>query len=54
MMGLGAMFHSLDEQIEETEGGRSPTSARIVHFVEAAILALLVFGTLYLAIVALE
>jgi hypothetical protein len=48
------MFHSLDEQIEKTEGGHSSVRARLVRYVEAAILSLVVFGGLYFAIVALE
>lgn len=48
------MFHSLDEQIERTEGGHPSARARLVRLVEAAIVSLVVFGGLYFAIVALE
>lgn len=48
------MFHSLDEQIERTEGRHSSASTRPVRYAEAAILSLIVFGMLYLAIVAFE
>lgn len=52
--GIKAMFHSLDEQIERTEGRHSSASTRLVRYAEAAILSLIVFGMLYLAIVAFE
>jgi len=48
------MFGSLDEQIERTEGGRPAAGARLVRFVGIAILSVVVFGGLYLVIVALE
>lgn len=48
------MFQTLDEQIERTEGGHSPGSTRLVRFLEAAIVSLVVFVGLYFAIVALE
>jgi len=48
------MFDSLGEQIERTEGGRPTTSEQLVRFVGIAILSAVVFGGLYLVIVALE
>ncbi len=49
-----AMFNSLDEQIERTEGGRPSASAQLVRLVGIVILSVVAFGGLYLAIVALE
>jgi len=48
------MFNTLEEQIERTERGHPSASARLVRLVEAAIVALVVFGGLYFAIVAFE
>jgi len=48
------MFQSLDEEIEQAEGGRPKTSEQLVRLVGVAILSVVVFGGLYLAIVALE
>lgn len=48
------MFGSLEEQIEKTEGGHLGASERLVRFVGVAILSAVLFGGLYLIIVALE
>ena len=48
------MFQTLDEQIETTEGGRPTNRARLVRFAEIAIISVLLFGGLYLAIVSFE
>ena len=47
------MFHSLDEEIESTEGGRPKASERWLRFAGIALLSMAIFGGLYLAIVAL-
>ena len=49
-----AMFNSLDEQIERTEGERPSAGAQLVRFVWIVVLSVVAFGGLYLAIVALE
>lgn len=54
VMESKAMFGSLDEQIESSEGERPRVSERLVRFVVIAVVSALVFGGLYLAIVALE
>jgi len=48
------MFQTLDEQIERTEGGRPTTSERLVRFAGIAIVSVVLFGGLFLVIVALE
>ncbi len=48
------MFGSLDEQIERTEGGRPGASERLFRFAGVTILSAVLFGGLYLLIVALE
>jgi hypothetical protein len=48
------MFDSLDEQIISTEGTPPTTSRRLFRFLWITIVALLVFGGLYLGIVSLE
>ena len=53
-MELTAMFQTLDEQIEKTEGGRTTTSARLVRFAEIAIVLVGLFGGLYFAIASFE
>jgi len=47
------MFQTLDEEIERTEGGRPPTRDRLVQFA-GIVVAVVVFGGLWLVIVALE
>jgi hypothetical protein len=47
------MFSSLDEQIETTEG-HPATGERLVRFVAAAVVAVVVIAVLYLGIVAFE
>jgi hypothetical protein len=47
------MFSSLDEQIETTEG-HPAVRERLVRFVGAAVVAVIVIGVLYLGIVAFE
>jgi len=47
------MFHSLDEEIETSEGHLT-TRERLVRFLGITILSLLVFAGLYIGIVALE
>ena len=49
-----AMFNSLDEQIERTEGERPSAGAQLVRFVWIVVLSVVAFGGLYVAIVALE
>ncbi|MGC2197069.1 MAG: hypothetical protein WA628_20500 [Terriglobales bacterium] len=48
------MFHSLDEQIESTEGGRPKAMEQLVRFAGIAVLSVVVFGGLCLLIIALE
>lgn len=48
------MFDSLDEQIITTEGTHPTTSQRLFRFLWIVIVALLVFGGLYLAVVSLD
>ena len=49
-----AMFQTLDEQIERTEGGHPTTSARLVRFAEIAIVLVCLIGGLYFAIASFE
>ena len=48
------MFPSLDEQIESTEGGRPKAIERLLRFAGVTVLSVVIFGGLYLVIVALE
>ena len=48
------MFQTLDEQIETTEGERPTIGARLVRFAGIAIVSVVLFGALYLAIVSFE
>ena len=48
------MFEALDEEIVRTEGGSPATKDRLVRFATAVVVALLVFGGLWLGIIALE
>jgi len=48
------MFDSLEKDIEITEGGRPKTGERLIRYIGAIVLALMVFGGLYLGILALE
>lgn len=48
------MFQTLDEQIGKAEGGRRTTTERLVRFVSIAVISVVLFGGLYLAIVAFE
>jgi hypothetical protein len=49
-----AMFQTVDEQIESTEGGRPTISARLVRFASIAVVLVLFFAGLYFAIVSFE
>ncbi len=44
------MFDTLEEQIERTEGGAPPKSARVLRYVGLLVLSASVFLALYLAI----
>jgi len=48
------MFHSLEEEIESTEGGHPKAIERVVRFVGIAVLSVVVFGGLYRLITSLE
>ena len=48
------MFESLDEEIKITEGAGPTGKERLVRYLSVAILSVVVFGGLYLGIVALE
>jgi hypothetical protein len=48
------MFNSLDEGIRETGGGRHTPTEMLVRFAGIAVISLIVFGGLYLLIVAFE
>ena len=48
------MFHSLDEQIESTVGGRPKTMEHLARIAGIVVLSVVVFGGLSLLIVALE
>jgi hypothetical protein len=49
-----AMFNSLDEQIERTEGERPSAGARLVRLAWIVVLSVVAFAGLYAAIVAFE
>ena len=51
---LKVMFHSLDEQIESTVGGRSKGMEHLARLAGVVVLSVVVFGGLCLLIVALE
>lgn len=44
------MFRSLDEEIEQTEGGPTKTSVRALKYVLLLLLTTVIFGALYLGI----
>jgi hypothetical protein len=46
-----AMFQTIDEQIESTEGGRPTMSSRLARFAGIAVVLLVFFAGLYFAIV---
>jgi hypothetical protein len=48
------MFQTLDEQIETTEGGHPTTRARLVRFASVAVILVVLFAALYVAIVSFE
>lgn len=49
-----AMFQTIDEQIESTEGGRPTMSSRLARFTGIAVVLLVFFAGLYFAIVSFE
>jgi hypothetical protein len=53
-MESAAMFQTLDEQIERTESGHPTTREWLVRFAGIAIVSVVLFGGLFLVIVALE
>jgi len=53
-MESAAMFQTIDEQIERTEGGRLTMSARLVRFAVIAVVLLVFFAGLYFAIVSFD
>jgi len=53
-MESAAMFQTIDEQIERTEGGRPTISARLVRFAVIAVVLLVFFAGLYFAIVSFD
>jgi hypothetical protein len=48
------MFDNLDEQIESTQGGRPPQAERLVRWLIAAVLSLLLVGGVFLGVWFLE
>jgi len=44
------MFNSLEEKIEEVEGGAPSNARQLVRYVGCVVLAALVLGALYMAI----
>jgi len=48
------MFEALDEEIVRAEGGSPATTDRFVRFATAVVVALIVFGGLWVGIIALE
>ncbi len=48
------MFQTLDEQIGKVEAGRHTTTERLVRLASIIGISVVLFGGLYLAIVALE
>lgn len=48
------MFDSLEDEIRTTEGGRPTRTEQLVRFAGIAIASIVVFGALYLVVVALE
>jgi hypothetical protein len=53
-MEMKAMFSSLEEQIENTEGKRPRTLDSVVRYAGIVILSVIVFGGLCAVIIALE
>jgi hypothetical protein len=49
-----AMFQTIDEQIESTEGGHPTMSSRLARFAGIAVVLLVFFAGLYFAIVSFE
>ena len=52
--GVGAMFETIDEQVETTEGGRPTISKRLARFAGIAVVLVVFFAGLYFAIVSFE
>lgn len=52
--GGDAMFGNLDEQIEETVGGRPTTAQKVMRFAGIVVVSVVVFGGLCMIILALE
>lgn len=48
------MFETIDEQVEETEGGSPTTSSRLLRFLGIATVLLVFVGGLYFAIASFE
>ncbi len=48
------MFETIDEQIEETEGGRPTNSSRLFRFLEIATVLVVFVAGLYFAIASFE
>jgi hypothetical protein len=44
------MFNSLEEKIEEVEGGAPSNARQLLRYVECVVLAALILGALYMAI----
>ena len=44
------MFETLDQQIEESEGGRQSIWKRVLRYAEVFAVTLVVFGALYMGI----
>lgn len=49
-----AMFQTLDEQVDTTEGGPRTASARLARFAVVTVILAVLFAALYLAIVSFE
>ena len=48
------MFETIDEQVEETEGGRPTARSRMLRFVGIAAIVAIFVGGLYFAIASFE
>ncbi len=48
------MFDSLEHEIETTVGGRRTRAEQLVRFAGIVVVSIVVFGALYLVVVALE
>jgi len=53
-MESAAMFETIDEQVETTEGGRPTISKRLARFAGIAVVLVVFFAGLYFAIVSFE